>query len=194
VYGDAHYSDAAGAIMGNYKTDDFDLEKLASANIICQPATFFRKESFENVGGLNKSLDFVMDYDLWIRIGRRCPCHHISRLLASYRLHETSKTISAATALRSCEESIDVTFKHFGWAPLTRVYSSAYIRYKYSLPAFLAESPVVLAAASMASTVFRSLRLNRGLHRNDLRLLNWKNFRKLLKSRLEIMTGETGWK
>lgn len=194
LYGDAHYSDAAGALIGNYKTDDFDLDKLASANIICQPAAFFRNAAFEAVGGLDETLDFVMDYDLWIRIGRCFSCHHIPRLLAAYRLHETSKTIIPETLIRNCDESLDVTIRHFGWAPLTRVYSSAYIRCKAVLPAFLAECPVALATAAMACTIFRSLRLNRGLHRKDLRLLNRMNFRKLFKSRLEIMTGEPGQK
>ena len=195
VYGDTYYSDAAGAIIGNYKTDDFDLGKLASANIICQPAAFFRKGAFEAVGGLDETLDFVMDYDLWIRIGRRFSCHHIHQMIATYRLHDASKTMSAETVTRNCEESLEVTFKHFGWAPLTRVYSSSYIRCKVGLPAFLADCPVVLAAAAMACTIFRSLRLNRGLHRNDLRLLlSRDNFCKLFKSRLEIMTGEPRWK
>jgi hypothetical protein len=40
----------------------------------------------------------------------------------------------------------------------------------------------------MICSFFRSLHLNHGFHRNDLKLLTGKNFRKLFKSRLEIMT------
>ena len=189
IYGDAHYCDAAGIIIGRYRTEEFDLIKLASANIICQPATFFRKDVFEAVGGLDQTLHFVMDYDLWIRIGRRFTCFHIPQPLATYRLHETSKTISDDTLVKNSEESLAVTIRHFGWAPLTRVYTSCDILCKSRLPGMIGHSKIMVAAAAIGCTIIRSLYLNRGFHCNDLRLLSRENFRKLLKSRLEIMTG-----
>ncbi len=189
MYGEARYSDATGTTIGRYRTEAFDLEKLASANIICQPSAFFRREAFKAVGGLDEALDFVMDYDLWIRIGRCFPCRYIPCLLATYRLHETSKTIDNATLVKNAEESLAVTIKHFGWAPLTRVYTSCAIICKKSLPGVLRHSKLITTAAALACTITRSLYLNRGLHRNDLKLLNRDNFRKLLKNRLEIMTG-----
>jgi glycosyltransferase involved in cell wall biosynthesis len=38
-------------------------------NFIQQPSCFFRKAMFEEVGGLDLSLHYVMDWDLWIRFG-----------------------------------------------------------------------------------------------------------------------------
>jgi len=32
-----------------------------------QPSVFFRRDLYERVGGLNRSLKFCMDYDLWAR-------------------------------------------------------------------------------------------------------------------------------
>ena len=188
MYGAADYVDAEGVVIGSYHTEEFDLDTLASTNIICQPAAFFRKASFEAVGGLDATLNFVMDYDLWIKMGRRFPCRHVPQLLATYRLHETSKTISVDTLFRNSEESLAVTIRHFGWAPLTRVYTSCSILCKARLPAPLGRSRLTVAAASMICSFFRSLCLNHGLHRNDLKLLTGTNFRKLLKSRVEIMT------
>jgi glycosyltransferase involved in cell wall biosynthesis len=190
MYGNASYCDESGSTIGPYRTEPFHLERLAAANIICQPASFFRREAFENVGGLDEKLGFVMDYDLWIKIGRRFPCCHIQHLLATYRLHETSKTISNETLLRNSEESLEVTLKHFGWAPLTRVYTSCRIQYSSRLPGFLSRSLVLRAAAISACAIVRSIRLNQGLHRNDLKLLTRDNFSKLFKSRIEIMTGQ----
>jgi glycosyltransferase involved in cell wall biosynthesis len=189
MYGDAHYVDASGAIISNYRTEEFDLLRLASANIICQPAAFFRRDAFEAVGGLDETLDFVMDYDLWLKIGRRFPCRYSPGLLATYRLHETSKTIISDTLTNNSEESLAVTMHYFGWAPLTRVYTSCNIRSKARLPEFLARHRIVLATAAISCTIVRSILLNRGLHRNDLTLLNRENFRKLSRSRIEIMTG-----
>lgn len=191
MYGDGRYCDAVGAIIGNYRSEEFDLDKLASANFICQPAAFFRKDVFATVSGLDRTLQFAMDYDLWIRIGRRFACRHLQHLLANYRLHETSKTISSDTLFKNSEESLAVTLRHFGWAPLTRIYTSCRILCSARLPDIFTSNRVIIAAAAIICTVMRSLYLNRGFHRNDLKLLNRKNFRKLLRSRVEIMTGGT---
>lgn len=189
MYGDACYCDAVGTIIGNYRTEEFDLDRLASVNIICQPAAFFRQDAFETVSGLDDTLHFAMDYDLWIRIGRRFPCQHLPCLLATYRLHETSKTISSAMLIRNSAESLEVTRKHFGWAPLTRVYTSCRILCLARMPDIFARNRITVAAAAMICSIMRSLYLNRGFHRNDLKLLTRENFCKLFKSRIEIMTG-----
>lgn len=190
MYGDANYVDAEGAVVGSYRTDAFDLDTLASANIICQPAAFFRREAFEEVGGLDEALGFVMDLDLWIRIGRRFPCRHVPHLFATYRLHETSKTINNETLFKNSEEALGVTIRHFGWAPLTRIYTSCRVLCQDRLPGLLRHNRLICAAAAVACSIMRSLYLNRGIHRNDLKLLNRGNFRKLLKDRVEIMTGK----
>jgi hypothetical protein len=191
MYGDADYIDAEGSVIGSYRTEEFGLDKLAAANIICQPAAFFRREPFESVGGLDETLDFVMDFDLWIKIGRQFPCRHVPRLLATYRLHETSKTISSATLLQNSEESLVVAIRHFGRAPLTRVYTSCSILCTARLPGRLGGSRLAVAAAAIFCSFFRSLYLNRGINSSDLKLLTGTNFRKLFKSRLEIMIGRT---
>ncbi len=189
VYGDADYVDTAGSLISRYHTEEFDLLRLAAANIICQPAAFFRRKAFEAVGGLDGTLDFVMDYDLWIKIGRCFPCIYVPGLRATYRLHETSKTLSSKTLVNNSTESLAVTIRHFGWAPLTRVYTSCSIRCKARLPQLLVGYRIVRTVAAVICTIIRSLRFNRGLHRNDLALLNRENIRKLSRSRLEIMTG-----
>jgi glycosyltransferase involved in cell wall biosynthesis len=190
MYGDAYYCDRSGGTIGSYRAEEFDLDKLASANIICQPSAFFWHDVFNAVGGLDETLQFVMDYDLWIRIGRRFPCLYLPEFFSMYRLHETSKTILDKTLIMNSEESLSVTIRHFGWAPLTRVYTSCAIRCRSRLPGFLVWSRIALVATTIICSLFCSLRLNRGFHRSDLKLLNRDNFRKLFKSRIEIMTGK----
>lgn len=189
MYGDALYRDLRGSVIGQYHTETFALERLAAANIICQPAAFFMKNAFEAVGGLDRTLDFVMDLDLWARIGKRFPCRYRPGELATYRLHEASKTISTATLYNNCEEALAVVIRHFGWAPLTRVYTSCRTLCTLRLPNPLGKHRLFCTAAATACSIMRSLYLNRGIHCNDLRLLNRENFRKLFKSRVEIMTG-----
>jgi glycosyltransferase involved in cell wall biosynthesis len=189
LYGESHYCDTAGAIIGRYRTEEYDFAKLAWFNFICQPSTFFTREAYAAVGGLDETLQFAMDYDLWIRIGKLYPSRYLPRYLSTYRLHEGSKTIRDDTLLKNSEEGLRVAMRHFEWAPLTRVHATCSFICKTHLPRFMSRSKFFLNAATILCSVFRSVRLNRGFHRNDLRLLNRANFAKLFKTRMEIMTG-----
>jgi glycosyltransferase involved in cell wall biosynthesis len=189
LYGDSHYCDAAGTIIGRYQTENFDLNKIAYFNFICQPSSFFRKDAFEAVGGLDETLHFAMDYDLWIKIGKRFSCRYLPRFFSTYRLHETSKTIRDETLFNNIEEQLRVAIKHFNWAPLNRVYRSRDLYCRAHLPTFLKNSRFVVICTALICAVFYSLSLNRGIRRKDLKLLNRANFRKFFKSRFDIMTG-----
>jgi glycosyltransferase involved in cell wall biosynthesis len=190
MYGDAYYVDSAGAIIGKYRTEEFDFIKLASFNFICQPSTFFTREAFETVGGLDETLHFAMDYDLWIRIRKNFHCRYLPRLLSKYRLHEASKTIREEALHENIEAGLRVAIKYFDWAPLTRVYALCHCSCKSCLPRFLSRYRLMLVCSALICTLFRSIWLNRGIRGNDLRLLNMSNFRKLFKSRIEVMTGK----
>ncbi len=97
--------------FGNCKTvDEFDKEKrhlltgykiwqsrrysyqrLLRRDFIPQPAVFFSKEAFKEIGELNRSLEYSMDYDYWLRLGQKCPPVYIDNYLANFRWHKTSK-------------------------------------------------------------------------------------------------------
>jgi glycosyltransferase involved in cell wall biosynthesis len=187
LYGDAHFCDTAGNIIGRYRTEEFNLERLASFNIICQPSAFFRRNAFEAVGCLDESLRFAMDYDLWAKIGKQFPCRYFPWFLSTYRLHETSKTICDDTLHDNLEEVLLLAIKHFDWAPLTRVYASCHYACSTRLPAFLGRIRLVLVSASITCSLFRSVCLNRGVRGKDLKLLTLANLGKLFKTRFEIM-------
>lgn len=190
LYGKAHYCDTTGAIIGRYRTEAFDYEKLAWFNYICQPAAFFAGEVFDAVGGLDETLCFAMDYDLWVRIGKRFPCRYLPEFLSMYRLHESSKTILDETLCQNSEEVLRLAMKYFAWAPLTRIYNSCNSYCRARLPKFLADRKSMVILATVICSASRSLWLNRGIRRGDLELLNGENFRKLFKSRIEIMMGK----
>ena len=190
LYGDAHYCDTAGVFIGRYRTEEFNFEKLAWFNFICQPSAFFRREAFDLVGGFDESLNYSLDYDLWVKIGKLFPCRYLPATLSLYRLHETSKTIREDTLIKNCKEGLAVAIRHYGWAPLTRVYTLCRTLSTARLPGFLARSRTAVLVTALICSVFSSLRLNHGVRRNDFKLLSRENFRKLFKSRIEIMTGK----
>ncbi|SPQ00560.1 putative Glycosyltransferase [Candidatus Sulfobium mesophilum] len=189
LYGDAHYCDTDGKIIGRYPAEDFNLRKLAYFNFICQPSTFFRREAFEAVGGLDERLHFAMDFDLSVRICKQFPCCYLPRFFSKYRLHEVSKTVRDDVLFENYEEMLHVARKYFDWAPLSLVYGSCTYYCLARLPRFLTRFRSLVIGAALFCTLPRSLWLNRGLRREDLKLLSLSNFRKMFKKRMEILRG-----
>ncbi len=76
----------------NYILSRYSYKKLLIENFISQPAVFFRKSLFEEVGGLNTDYNFAMDYDLWLRFGKFSKPHFIKSNLSAFRKHASSKS------------------------------------------------------------------------------------------------------
>ncbi len=94
IYGDAYYVDERNRVIGTYPTEDFNMGRLAEACIICQPTAFIRRAALETVGMLDPTLRYCMDYDLWIRLGRRFRMHRIRRVVANSRRYPETKSFS----------------------------------------------------------------------------------------------------
>jgi glycosyltransferase involved in cell wall biosynthesis len=189
LYGEAHYCNADGEIIGRYPTEAFNLGRLPYFNFFCQPSTFFRRETFEAVGGLDETLHYAMDYDLFVKIGKQFVCCYLPCFFSKYRLHEGSKTVLDDVLYENHEEVLRLALKHFGWAPLTRVYGSCSYYCRARLPGPLTRFRLFGITAALFCTLARSLWLNRGLRQEDLKLLSSENFRKIFKNRMEILRG-----
>jgi glycosyl transferase family 2 len=95
VYGDAILIDASGRELGPCThVEPPDVQRLIHAgDYIVQPAAFFRRAAFEAVGGLDESLHWALDYDLWLKIARRFPLAYLPRKLARCRQTGENKTV-----------------------------------------------------------------------------------------------------
>jgi hypothetical protein len=88
---------------------------LRRGNYLAQPAVFFRRGIFADLGYLDESLDYGMDYDLWLRL-RGTRVVYVPRTLASFRWHPDSK--SSSGQLRSWNEFLLIVRRHGGgWTP-----------------------------------------------------------------------------
>lgn len=72
--------------------DRYRYRALLQENFISQPAVFWRREFQQEVGPLDESLHWTMDYDLWLRMGGRADPLILPDVLAQFRLHELSKS------------------------------------------------------------------------------------------------------
>lgn len=63
---------------------------LLTENYINQPATFWTRELWQEIGGIEGSQKACFDYELWLKMGARSRPVVIRRYLARFRRHATS--------------------------------------------------------------------------------------------------------
>jgi glycosyltransferase involved in cell wall biosynthesis len=65
--------------------------------VMSQPATFYKTDVVKNLGGVNESLHYAFDDELWMKYLAKHGQDHvfkIDKVLAHFRLHETSKSVT----------------------------------------------------------------------------------------------------
>ena len=83
-------------MIGDFPAAQTSLAQLRRGYVhIPQQASFFRKTLWDQVGPLDPSFYFAMDYDLWVRLAAISQIKYCPSLWANFRLHEDTKTISA---------------------------------------------------------------------------------------------------
>ena len=94
VYGRGLIIDEGGEVQGEFREiEHLCLWRLLHVlDYILQPATFFRRSAFERVAGLNETLHYGMDWDLWIRLALKTEVLFLDELLACSRVHANTKT------------------------------------------------------------------------------------------------------
>ena len=80
---------------------------------IPNPAVFFHRTVYEVCGGLDESLYFALDYDLFCRYTSRFAITSVDRIWATYRLHRSAKT-SEQSQGELLERSLQVSRRYWG--------------------------------------------------------------------------------
>jgi glycosyltransferase involved in cell wall biosynthesis len=113
VYGDANLIDQQGAVIGRFPARQTDYQRLRKGYVhIPQQASFFRADLWRQVGPLDPSFYFAMDYDLWVRLARLAPLHYHPSIWANFRLHASGKSVISDD--RCWPEMLRVHFREGG--------------------------------------------------------------------------------
>ncbi|MHC4725013.1 MAG: glycosyltransferase family 2 protein [Planctomycetota bacterium] len=59
-----------------------------------QPSVFWKKEKYEEIGGLNPSLCYSFDFDLFLRLNKLGAVLRIPDYISAFRFHDSSKTVT----------------------------------------------------------------------------------------------------
>jgi len=113
--------DADGSLIRDVEAVPFDYRRqLELANRVAQPGSFFTREAWEAVGGVDPSFHYALDYELWLKLGRRFEVRHVDRILAAYRFHPASKTVAQSDGFLA--ETVRASRRHGG-----RFFSPIYV-------------------------------------------------------------------
>jgi len=125
VYGKAKFIDEKGRFLGYYETQEPTLKNLFKECVISQPTVFFRKKLLEEIGYFDESLNYVMDYDYWIRVAKKYRFYFIDKVLAATRLHKDTKT--SKDKIKVFEEILKVLKKNYGKVSDEAVFNYVYL-------------------------------------------------------------------
>lgn len=93
LWGDARWIDSEGHEIEVHREIPFiRWVWLHNYNYIPQPAAFWRRSLYEEVGGLDVDFRMAMDSDLFLRMSHVAKLVHVPRVLASVRFHAAQRT------------------------------------------------------------------------------------------------------
>ena len=128
VFGQCQYIDATGQKLWLNKSGKWtELLMLCGPQLIPQPGSLFRRSSFEQVGGLDESLKWAFDLDLFLKLRKVGKFGFLNEPLAEFRWHEGS--LSVGSRQGSVDEASKVRRRYLPvgvrqvsviWEPLLR--------------------------------------------------------------------------
>ena len=68
------------------------IERIAVVQRIQTPAMVVRRDVYEKIGGFDRRLDWIEDWEMWIRIAHKFPILFLNDVLAEYRVHDGTTT------------------------------------------------------------------------------------------------------
>ena len=94
VYGGCEYIDGVGQRLGVNKSGKSAKYLMRfGPQLIPQPAALFRRDAYEQIGGLDSRYKWAFDLDLLIRLSRVGKLHYLPTTLGRFRWHEGSLSV-----------------------------------------------------------------------------------------------------
>jgi hypothetical protein len=125
IYGEGRLIDESGEQIGPFsEIEPFGLWRLVHGlDYVLQPAAFFRAVTYRSAGGLDRSLHWTMDWDLWIRLAAEAEVIYLPEVLAQSRIWGDTKTSTGGW--KRLREIGNVARRHAGrfWTPGVRLYA-----------------------------------------------------------------------
>ncbi len=108
--------DQGGALMPEpFIVPDYSFQRLINGNFIPHPASFVGTALFRELGGFRSDLKYAMDYEFFLRLGRRAPPLALKEALAVFRIHPGSTTVKNRLASFEEDHAVRLSFAGRSW-------------------------------------------------------------------------------
>jgi glycosyltransferase involved in cell wall biosynthesis len=119
TYPDWQIIDSESRVIEVVRVKDFSLDEIVgNFNCLIGPGGVFRTKAAQDIGGWNQKFRFVPDYDFWLRMLIHGNYAHIPSVLANWRSHDSSISISSR-GLDMAKERIQVIENYLNDNPAT---------------------------------------------------------------------------
>lgn len=96
IYSDWQIIDTTGVVLEVKRLPDFTINDFLARNLVLPgPGTIFRRDAAVKIGGRRSKWRFVGDYDFWLRLSDEGNFLHRNSVLAQWRQHGGSTSVSA---------------------------------------------------------------------------------------------------
>lgn len=113
VYGDFNLIDERSRVLRRVRAPEFNyFDMVVRTSCPPGPGVFFRRGAHEAAGGWDPEFRQWPDYDYWLRLGLQGPFERIPQVLAAFRVHGDSQTLSRAPFHRA-EEPVRIVRRYF---------------------------------------------------------------------------------
>jgi GT2 family glycosyltransferase len=95
AFGDCEYIDSTGHLLWTNRTGRIAPWLMTwGPDLVPQPGALVRATALRAVGGIDTTLFYALDLDLWLRLRRVGRFVYTGRALAAFRWHQTSSTVA----------------------------------------------------------------------------------------------------
>jgi hypothetical protein len=74
----------------------FVTERLLVQNFVAAPAPVFRKDAWLSCGGLDESLWYTADWDMWLKLAACAPTRYHAEVTVGFRIHAGALTVTGS--------------------------------------------------------------------------------------------------
>jgi hypothetical protein len=111
VYGGCQYINSVGSPIWHQGSGKFAISLLRfGPQLIPQPGSLYRRDKFEEIGGLSLKYSMAFDFDLFYRLSEVGECVFLPKTLSCFRWHPGS--LSVKNRSRSVREASEVRRSH----------------------------------------------------------------------------------
>ena len=93
VFGNMYFINKNDLVVGELRLTKINIDNFLYEDIsLPQPATFWKKNVYNKIGKINEKYQYCMDFDFFVRLAETGKLIYFKEYLASFRIHENSKT------------------------------------------------------------------------------------------------------